>query len=117
MRRRRCNSWSAGIQRAMRRCGKGWGAGLRAKHPCAHGLGHRAVVRAVTTAASRQTRVVVGCASGRERAKAEEENEEDGEEAPHLQTMLHEVVPVRIGNDIGCGASGIIDAMRNSDCI
>ena len=101
----------------MRRRGEGWGAGLRAKHPRTHGRGHRAVVRAVTTAASGQTRVIVGCASGRERAKAEEENEEDGEEAPHLQTMLHEGVPVRIGNDIGCGASGIIDAMRNFECL
>jgi len=64
------------------------------------------MVGAVTTAACGQARIIIGCAVGRERTKAEEENKEDGEEAPHLETMLHEGVSMRNGNDKGVRVVG-----------
>ena len=48
------------------------------------GFAHGAVVRAVTAAAGRETRVVGLSEQGRKRADGEEESEEDGEGTPHL---------------------------------
>ncbi len=44
----------------------------------------------VTSATGRQARIVGGIERGSERPEPEEKNEEDGEHAPHLVTMLHE---------------------------
>ena len=49
-------------------------------------------MRAVGSAAGGQTRVVRCSERGRERAKSEEEREQDGEHAPHLSPMLHEAL-------------------------
>ncbi len=48
------------------------------------------MVLAVTAAAGGQ-RCVVSIDGGRERSQAEEKNEQDGESAPHLRYMLHEL--------------------------
>lgn len=44
----------------------------------------------VTAATGRQARIVGGIDRGSERPEPEEQNEEDGERAPHLVFMLHE---------------------------
>jgi hypothetical protein len=43
------------------------------------------MMRAVTAAAGRQTRVIAGSEAGRQGADSEEEQEEDGKHAPHLR--------------------------------
>lgn len=72
-----------GIQRAVR-----WGredvlAGGK-NHLGHRGFAHGTVVRSVTAAAGGKTRVVGFPKQGRQRADGEEEDEEDGEGAPHL---------------------------------
>jgi hypothetical protein len=70
------------------------------------GFAHGAVVRAVTAAAGRETRVIGFSEKGRKRTNGEEESEEDGESAPHLHrwyTRLHS------SEKGGTLRSGIID--------
>jgi hypothetical protein len=74
-------------------------------------------MRSDAAAAGGQARVVIGYQRGRERAKSETENEEDGEEAPHLEIMLHEGVPAWVAYANWCGRSGIIDALRIHECL
>lgn len=79
----------AGVIRAGERRGKGRpGIGLRLRRGHLHG--HGAVVRSVPPAAGRQSGVVAGFERGRKRPEPEEQDQEDGKSAPHLQLMLHE---------------------------
>jgi hypothetical protein len=59
-----------------------------------HLHGHGAMVRSMTAAAGGQTRVVTGLKQASERAEAEEQHEDQGSRAAHLQTMLHETGPI-----------------------
>ena len=52
---------------------------------------HVAVVSAVTPAARWEMRIVGRFKRGREGAEREEESEQDGEAAAHLESMVHEV--------------------------
>jgi hypothetical protein len=48
-------------------------------------------MRSVTAAAGRQARVVIaGWEHGRKRPEPEDQNQEDGNPAPHLEPMLHD---------------------------
>jgi hypothetical protein len=49
------------------------------------------VVRAETAAAGRQRCIVALVDDGPKGAHSEQENEQDGEDAPHLAFMLHEL--------------------------
>jgi len=51
---------------------------------------HRAVMRSVPPAASRQTRVIAGRERPRQGPQPEEQHQQNGESAPHLTRMLHE---------------------------
>ena len=75
---------------AMRRRGRdGSGAGLRPYG--GHPRGHRAMVRSVTAAAGWEARVVfAGRKVSRKRPQPEEQNQENGNAAPHLEMMLHD---------------------------
>lgn len=78
------------------RCDDGFaGSGLH--HARHYRVGHGAVMRSIAAAAGGQAQVVVGCERGRERPQPEEKHEEDGERAPHLGFMVHEVLLVRVG--------------------
>jgi hypothetical protein len=55
------------------------------------GVSHHAVVCAVAAAAGGQRCVVAAIDEDRERSKTEEENEQNGECAPHLAFILHEL--------------------------
>ena len=59
-----------------------------------HLHGHGAMVRSVTAAAGGQARVVTGLKQASERTKAEEQHQDEGSRAAHLQTMLHESGPI-----------------------
>ena len=72
-------------------------------------------MRSVTAAASRQARVVFGGEDGREWPQPEEENEEDGKRAPHLELMVHEALVTRDSKGLTRG-SGIIDLLPLFDC-
>jgi hypothetical protein len=52
---------------------------------------HRAMVHAVTAAASGQRRIFVRRKGKRERPSSEEEHQEDGKGTPHPWTMLHDL--------------------------
>ena len=71
------------IERAVRGSREEGFALGRLQHARNHGVGHGAVVGAVSAAAGRQTGVV-GLERGREGAKREEEDEDEGKRAPHL---------------------------------
>jgi hypothetical protein len=54
------------------------------------------MMRSVTTAAGRQARVVLaGWEHGRKWPEPEEQNQEDGSPAPHLELMLHDCQAIR----------------------
>jgi hypothetical protein len=55
------------------------------------------MVRSLTAAAGRQACIFAGSKRGREGAKREEKNQQDGERAPHLGSMVHEVSDMRNG--------------------
>ena len=65
-------------------------AGCDLKCPGRRGVRHGTMVRSMAAAAGRQARIVAGIESGRKRPQPEEQNEEDGERAPHLGSILHE---------------------------
>jgi hypothetical protein len=48
------------------------------------------MMRSKAAAAGGQARVFAGSERGRKGAEREEENQEDGERAPHLDLMVHE---------------------------
>jgi hypothetical protein len=68
------------------------------------------MMSAVATTADRQMRIVIAVWKGsRERRQPEEQNQEDGEPAPHLGLILHEKWNLRRN---GAYRSGIIGALR-----
>lgn len=96
----------AWIERAVRGGGETRSARLCAEHPAAEGGGHGAVVRAMRAAAGGQACVLGDFEHGRERAKTEEQDEQDGEHAPHPFMVQKVRSAVR--------QSGIIDAFPSS---
>lgn len=92
MRGRRWSGHVTGEQRT------GWGrskggrrSGCGSGHPCRHAHRHGAVVRPVPPATSRQTGILARFESRRKRSKPEEQDQEDGEAAPHLTIMLTQI--------------------------
>ena len=78
-------------------------AGCGLNHARHDGFRHGAVMRSIAAAARRQARVVAGCEGGSERPQPEEQNEEDGESAPHLEFMVHEALVTRGFEKIDAG--------------
>jgi hypothetical protein len=81
---------ATGVERAMRRGCDEWLAGFGLRHSRHQRVGHGALMCSVTAATGRQARIAGGIERGSERPEPEEQNEEDGERAPHLVFMLHE---------------------------
>ena len=69
-----CRSVDPGV---AARCGLG--------HKRGHAHGHAAVVGAVTAAAGREARFIVGLQGRRKGPETEEQNQKDGKPAPHLE--------------------------------
>lgn len=81
----------AGEERAGRRRGDG---GIRSRCSLLHRRylrGHGAVVRSTPPAAGRQSWVIAAFDRRRDWSQREEEDQEDGEAAPHVNSMVHEL--------------------------
>jgi hypothetical protein len=87
---------AAGIHGAMRRCGEDKRAGRGLGHSRGQGVGHSAVMRSVASAAGRQARVVAGRQDGRERSQPVQQNQRNGEYAPHRRIFIYGNETVRV---------------------
>jgi hypothetical protein len=80
----------AGKRWTCGRCGDDGFARCALGHHGGRARGHCAMVSSVTAAACGQARVIAGFKRGREGAEREEQNQKEGEQAPHLGFMVHE---------------------------
>lgn len=82
----------AGLRSGEDGLAAGCGLGYKRRHTHGHG----AMMRSVTAAAGRQARVVfAGWENGRKRPEPEEQNQEGGNPAPHLEPMLHDCMAIK----------------------
>jgi hypothetical protein len=102
---RRYSCWILRIVRAARWCAKSRLAGT---FILLCGIGHGAMVGTVAAATCRQARIFDRPEYRSRRVDQENQSEEDGQSAPHLQMMLYEGSAYRSMHE-SIGRSGMID--------